>query len=152
MEDRMIQTDAYSLSVEVALPYAQARERVVTALKENGFGVLTEIDVKATMKQKLDVEFRKYSILGACNPPLAHKALSADSHIGVLLPCNLVVYENGPSDSTIVSIDPEVQLGKTGRPELAEVAREVRTRLMKVLMTASSLDVPPAAPGVGNGS
>jgi len=129
----MIRTGAYNLSVDVELPYEDARQMVITALKEQGFGVLTEIDVKATMKQKLDVEFRKYTILGACNPPLAHKALTAETNVGVLLPCNLVVYETGPRSSTVVSIDPEVQLGKAGRPELTEFAREIRARLMKVL-------------------
>ena len=129
----MIRTGAYNLSVDVELPYEDARQMVITALREQGFGVLTEIDVKATMKQKLDVEFRKYTILGACNPPLAHKALTAETNVGVLLPCNLVVYETGPRSSTVVSIDPEVQLGKAGRPELTEFAREIRARLMKVL-------------------
>ncbi|MDM7913960.1 MAG: DUF302 domain-containing protein [Candidatus Eisenbacteria bacterium] len=131
----MIRAGKYGLSVDVPLPFDQAREKAIAALKEQGFGVLTEIDVKATMKQKLDVDFRKYSILGACNPPLAHRALSAETEIGLLLPCNLIVYEQekDAKTSTVAAIDPEVQLGKVGRPELAEVAREVKDRLRRVL-------------------
>jgi uncharacterized protein (DUF302 family) len=134
----MIRQGTYELSVEVDQPYEQARERVITSLKEQGFGVLTEIDVRSTMKQKLDLDFRKYTILGACNPPLAHRALAAETNIGVLLPCNLVVYETGPRNSIVAAIDPQVQLGKTGRTDLAEVAAEVRSRLCKVLESAAS--------------
>ncbi len=129
----MIRTGSYNISIDVPFPYEVARERTVGALKDQGFGVLTEIDVKATMKAKLDVEFRKYAILGACNPPLAHKALTAEIDLGVLLPCNVVVYEKDPNSSTIVAIDPVVQLSKVGRPDMAEFATEVRNRMIKVL-------------------
>ncbi|MBM3288139.1 MAG: DUF302 domain-containing protein [Candidatus Eisenbacteria bacterium] len=134
----MIRTGNYGLSIDVALPFEEARDRAIAALKEEGFGVLTEIDVKKTMKEKLDADFRKYSILGACNPPLAHRALTAETEIGLLLPCNLIVYERGAGISTVAAIDPEVQLGKVGRPELVDVAREVRARLTRVLERAAA--------------
>lgn len=129
----MIVKDKYGYFVEVDTSYEETRERVVAALKEQGFGVLTEIDVKTTLKKKLDAEFRKYTILGACNPPLAYQALQSELQIGLLLPCNVVVYENNDGGSTVAAIDAEVQLGIVGRPELAEVARDVASRLRKVL-------------------
>jgi uncharacterized protein (DUF302 family) len=113
------------------LPYAQTIERVTSALKEQGFGVLTEIDVKATLKKKLDADFRKYVILGACNPPLAYRALSAELEIGLLLPCNVIVYEeNGGSVVSIV--DPISMLGVVDNPGLEPVANEARARLQRV--------------------
>ncbi len=124
----------YGFGVTVNLPYAQAIERTRAALKEQGFGVLTEIDVKQTLKTKLDVEFRPYVILGACNPPLAHAALSADLGIGLLLPCNVIVYENGDGSNTVEVMDPEAALGLVGdNPAIAEVAREARSRLRNAL-------------------
>ena len=134
----MVHSGNYEIFVEVTLPYEQAREKTIAALKEQGFGVLTEIDVKETLKKKLDVDFRRYTILGACNPPLAYRALSNETHIGVLLPCNVVVYEKDDWHSVIVAIDPEVQLGKVGRPELAEVAREVKGRLSQVIESVAA--------------
>jgi uncharacterized protein (DUF302 family) len=108
-------------------------------LREQGFGVLTEIDVSATMKVKLNEEFRPYVILGACNPPLAHRALSADLGIGLLLPCNVVVYDNLDSTSTIEIMDPEAALGLVGpNPKIASVARDARTRLERVLDSVQS--------------
>ena len=125
---------AYGFGTVVNLPYEQAIERTRAALKEQGFGVLTEIDVKATMKAKLDAEFRPYVILGACNPPLAHRALSADLGIGLLLPCNVVVYDNLDGTSTVEAMDPQAALGLVGdNPDLAEVAREAGTRLRAAL-------------------
>jgi uncharacterized protein (DUF302 family) len=125
---------SYGFGTSIALPYEQAIERTRSALKEQGFGVLTEIDVKATMKAKLDVDFRPYVILGACNPPLAHRALSADLGIGLLLPCNVIVYDNGDDTSTVEVMDPEAALGLVGdNPAIAEVAREARTRLQHAL-------------------
>ena len=96
--------------------------------------MLTEIDVKQTMKAKLDVDFRPYVILGACNPPLAHRALSADLGLGLLLPCNVVVYDNGDGTSTVELMDPEAALGLVGdAPVIADVAHEARTRLRQAL-------------------
>lgn len=124
----------YGFGTVVNLPYDQTIERTRTALKEQGFGVLTEIDVKATMKAKLDANFRPYVILGACNPPLAHRALSADLGIGLLLPCNVVVYDNLDGTSTVEAMDPEAALGLVGdNPAIAEVAREARVRLRQAL-------------------
>jgi len=134
----MITKGKYGYSCEVRAGYEETRERVVAALQQQGFGVLTEIDVKATLKKKLDADFRKYTILGACNPPLAHRALRTEPHIGLLLPCNVIVYENDDGTSTVAAIDAEVQLGIVDRPELGEIARDVTARLGKVLMAVES--------------
>lgn len=122
----------YWFGTRTSLPYAAAVERVKAALKEQGFGVLTEIDVRATLKQKLDVDYRPYVILGACNPPLAHRALSAEPEIGVLLPCNVVVYVDG--DDTVIDVmDPLAALGLTANPVLEAVAQEAAGRLKRAL-------------------
>ena len=124
----------YGFGATVKLAYAQALERTRAALKEQGFGVLTEIDVRKTMREKLDVEFRPYVILGACNPPLSHRALSEDLGIGLLLPCNVVVYDNGDGSSTVEVMDPQAALGLVGdNPAIGEVAREARARLRRML-------------------
>jgi uncharacterized protein (DUF302 family) len=124
----------YGFGATLDLPYVEEVERTRAALKEQGFGVLTEIDVKQTMKTKLDVDFRPYVILGACNPPLAHRALSADLGIGLLLPCNVIVYDNGNGTSTVEVMDPEAALGLVGEnPAIAEVAHEARARLRQAL-------------------
>ena len=125
------------LEVKVAVPYEQAIEKVTAALKEQGFGVLTSIDVQATLKQKLGVDFRPYTILGACNPPLAHKALSADLDMGLLLPCNVIVY--AVEDGTVISIaDPLAMLRLADNPALNEMAQEARARLERVVAALSS--------------
>ena len=124
----------YGFGTVVNLSYDQAIERTRAALKEQGFGVLTEIDVKATMKAKLDADFRPYVILGACNPPLAHRALSADPGLGLLLPCNVIVYDNLDGTSTVEAMDPQTALSLVGEnPVIAEVAREAGARLRTVL-------------------
>ena len=124
----------YGFGTVVNLPYERALERTRDALKEQGFGVLTEIDVKATMKAKLDADFRPYIILGACNPPLAHRALSADLGIGLLLPCNVIVYDNLDGTSTVEAMDPQAALGLVGdNPAIAVVAREAGARLRTAL-------------------
>ena len=113
------------------LPYDLALEKVTEALKAEGFGILTSIDVKETMKKKLDVNFRKYTILGACNPPLAHKALTARPDVGLLLPCNVIVYEEG--DGTVVNIiDPLSMTNFIQDPALESVAEEAHQRLKRV--------------------
>lgn len=115
----------------INLPYEATLEKVTEALKAEGFGVLTNIDVKETMKKKLDVNFRKYSILGACNPPLAYKALTAKPEVGLLLPCNVIVYEEG--NATVVNIvDPLSMLNLIQDPTLESVAAEARQRLKRV--------------------
>lgn len=124
----------YGFGVIVNAPYERALERVRAALKDQGFGVLTEIDVKQTMKAKLDVDFRPYAILGACNPPLAHRALSTDLGIGLLLPCNVVVYDNLDGTSTVEAMDPKGALGLVrDNPAIVEVASEARDRLLQAL-------------------
>lgn len=121
--------------LELPLSYEQAVERVTSALKEQGFGVLTTIDVKATLQEKLGEEFRPYTILGACNPPLAYRALSADLEIGLMLPCNVVVYEVEPGRSRVEFLDPETALGILGNDTLQPVAREAKARLERVAET-----------------
>ncbi len=124
----------YGSRVEVRLSFDEAVRRTREALAAEGFGVLCDIDVQKTLKTKLDVDFRRYVILGACNPPLAHRALTTDSDIGLLLPCNVVVYESDEPDETVIAaIDPIEQLGITARPELEPVARAVGQRLKRVL-------------------
>ncbi len=125
------------LEVKVAVPYEQAIEKVTAALKEQGFGVLTSIDVQATLKQKLGVDFRPYTILGACNPPLAHRALSADLDMGLLLPCNVIVY--AVEDGAVISIaDPLAMLKLADNPALNEMAQEARERLERVVAALAS--------------
>jgi uncharacterized protein (DUF302 family) len=124
----------YGLQVNLAIPFEQALDRATEALKQEGFGVLTTIDVKQTLKQKLDVDFRRYVILGACNPPLAHKALSADLDVGLLLPCNVVVYEDAPGTSVVTAIAPSTMLAAAGEhPALAGVATEADGRLRRAM-------------------
>ena len=114
------------------LPYETALEKVTEALKAEGFGVLTNIDVKETMKKKLNADMPRYAILGACNPPLAHKALTARPEVGLLLPCNIIVYEEG--DATVVNIiDPMSMTDFIQDPVLEQVAEEARTRLKRVV-------------------
>lgn len=126
---------AYGMGKSVALPYEQAVERTRDALQREGFGILTEIDVQATLKKKLDVDFRKYVILGACNPPLAYQGFQAELDIGLLLPCNVIVYEEEAARSRVAILDPLVQLGIAERPDIEPVAREARAKLERALAT-----------------
>ena len=112
--------------------YDTALEKVKEALKVEGFGILTEIDVKATLKKKLDVDFRKYKILGACNPPLAHKALSTAPEVGLLLPCNVTVSEEENGQILVHLINPEMMLGVVDNPALADIACDAKERLDRV--------------------
>ena len=122
----------YGISIVLELSYEQALDAVKDALKTEGFGVLTEIDMKATLKKKLDVDLRKYTILGACNPPLAYKALQGELQIGLLLPCNVIVYEEG-NGSVVSAIDPVSAMSVVDNASLATVAEEVRSKLMRVI-------------------
>jgi uncharacterized protein (DUF302 family) len=108
-------------------------ERMREALLHQGFGVLTEIDVRATLKKKLDVDFKKYMILGACNPPLAYQGFQAEDDIGLLLPCNVVVYEEAPVRSRVAVLDPLAQLGIAGRDDIRPVAQAARKALEQAL-------------------
>jgi len=113
--------------------FEDAQIRIAEALQKEGFGVLTEIDVKATLKKKLDVDFRNYKILGACNPPIAYKALSKEDNIGVLLPCNVVLQEKVAGQIQVSVINPMESMKAVGNTELAEIAGEVSGRLLKAL-------------------
>lgn len=123
----------YTLSEVTGLEFDEAVERVRVELAEEGFGVLCEIDVQATLRQKLGVETDSYLILGACNPRLAHRALEAEPELGALLPCNVLVYER-EGKTHVAAIDPEQMLSIVGNDELAEVASEVRERLGRVVL------------------
>lgn len=123
----------YGFGKEVGLTFNVALERVIQELQKEGFGVLTEIDVAATLKKKLNQDMPPYRILGACNPPLAHRALTAEPSIGLLLPCNVVVRQDSAGKVWIEFMDPNAVLELVGRPEIAQVAAEVRQRLERVL-------------------
>jgi uncharacterized protein (DUF302 family) len=128
------ETARYGMNTTVALPYEDAAQRTREALATEGFGILCEIDVAATLKKKLDVDFRPYVILGACNPPFAHKALLAERDLGLLLPCNVIVYaDDEPGHSVVAAIDPVEQLSLTGNESIRPVAEEVKARLRRVL-------------------
>ncbi len=123
---------AYGFGRQVNLPYREAVEKTKDALKAEGFGVLCEIDVRQTIKEKLGADFRPYVILGACNPPLAHQVLAAELDLGLLLPCNVVVYESD-GGSMVEAMDPEPVLGIVGNPKLDAIAKEVKMRLQRVV-------------------
>jgi len=127
-------TSRYGIGTTVALDYGRAVERVKEALAAEGFGILSEIDVAAVMKKKLDVDFRPYVILGACNPPLAHAALTAERDIGLLLPCNVIVYaDEKPGRSVVAAMDPVVALEVTGNVRIRPLAEDVKSRLTRAL-------------------
>ena len=123
----------YYFAKEIDLDFEEAIIRVTEELKQEGFGVLTEIDVKATLKKKLDANFRDYRILGACNPPFAHQALLAEPHIGLMLPCNVVVQESENGKTLISAIDPIASMQAVENESLGEVAEQVRSKLQKVI-------------------
>jgi uncharacterized protein (DUF302 family) len=114
----------------------EARTRITEALKAEGFGVLTEIDVKATLKKKIDVDFRPYVILGACNPPIAHKALTAEPAIGLLLPCNVVIAETDDGSSEVAVIKPEAMFSLVKNPDMEPLVKDVTERLTRALEAA----------------
>jgi uncharacterized protein (DUF302 family) len=137
-------TTRYGISTTVPLPFDQALARTREALASEGFGVLTEIDVTATLRKKLDVEFRPYIILGACNPPLAHRALQAELDIGLLLPCNVVVYAtDDPACTVVAALDPVEALSLSGNEAVRPIAEDVRSRMQRVVASVGG----PARPG-----
>jgi uncharacterized protein (DUF302 family) len=123
------------MAKSVGLSYEQAIAAVTESLKAEGFGVLTEIDVAATLKKKIDVDVPRYIILGACNPKLAHKALSTENQVGVLLPCNVVVQEHTDGRVEVSAMDPVGAMAMIGNPVLTEIAADVKGRLERVLAT-----------------
>jgi uncharacterized protein (DUF302 family) len=128
---------AYGFGITLPIPYEEAIPRVKEALKGEGFGVLTEIDVRKTMREKLGAEMEPYIILGACNPPLAHRALEQEPDIGLLLPCNVVVRAEGPGSRVEVA-DPQAMLGIVGNKDLNVVADEAKKRLLRVVSSLGS--------------
>jgi uncharacterized protein (DUF302 family) len=126
----------YYFSKTVRLGFDEAVYRITQALKEEGFGILTEIDVKSTLKKKLDVDFRKYRILGACNPPFAYKALQAEDKVGTMLPCNVIVQETTDGEVEIAAIDPLASMKAIDNPGLREIAETIAQKLKIIVENA----------------
>lgn len=124
---------SYHFSKVLSLPFEDAISKVTAQLKKEGFGVLTEIDVKETLKKKLDVDFRNYRILGACNPAFAYQALQAEDRIGTMLPCNVIVQEKEPGKAEVSAVDPIASMKAVDNPKLGEVAQKIHAKLKKVI-------------------
>jgi len=123
----------YYFNKTLAIPFDEAITRVVDELKKEGFGILTDIDVQKTLKKKLDVDFKKYRILGACNPPFAYKALQAESRIGTMLPCNVIVQETEGGEVEVSAIDPIASMQTVQNPALEDIAKQVQAKLRNVI-------------------
>jgi uncharacterized protein (DUF302 family) len=124
---------SYSFSKKVDLSYENALEKITEELKKEGFGVLTEIDVKETLKKKLNVDYKKYKILGACNPPFAYQALQTEEQIGLMLPCNVIVYEADNGQTIVAAIDPVASMQAAQNSKLLKISTEVQNKLKKVI-------------------
>lgn len=129
-----VHKDGLGVYVQTNLPCSEAKERVQAALKEEGFGILTQIDVQATLKEKIGADIPPYTILGACNPKLAHRSLQAEPRVGLMLPCNVVVEEQ-PGGAKISALDPGAMMGVFDNPALEAVAAEARERIVRALAT-----------------
>lgn len=132
-EERLVSASAITMSRHVDLPYADAVARIKATLKDEGFGLLTEIDVQATLREKIGAEFRAYTILDACNPGLAHRALKTSLEVGALLPCNVLVYEDDGGGSTVSIFDPATGMSVVAVEGLDAIAAEARERLSRAL-------------------
>ncbi len=126
---------SYYFSKKINESFEEAVEKVIAVLKSEGFGVLTEIDVKETLKKKLDVDFQKYRILGACNPPFAYQALRVENKIGTMLPCNVIVQEISEGEVEVAAVDPVASMKAIENPALLEIANQVQQKLKKVVMS-----------------
>jgi uncharacterized protein (DUF302 family) len=124
---------SYYFSKTLNIPFDEAAERVTQELKKEGFGILTDIDVKATLKKKLNVDFKKYRILGACNPPFAYRALQAEDKIGTMLPCNVIIQEHTEGTVEVSAIDPVASMQAIHNPELHDIAQEIQAKLEAVI-------------------
>jgi uncharacterized protein (DUF302 family) len=124
---------SYYVNKVLSTDFDSAIEQVTAKLKSEGFGVLTEIDVQKTLKEKIDVDFRKYKILGACNPPNAYKALSNEPYIGLMLPCNIVVQETDNGKIDVSAVDPQASMQAVENPELAKIAGDIKSKLEQVI-------------------
>jgi uncharacterized protein (DUF302 family) len=129
----MTAATATGLKRELRTTFDDTLEKVAEALKTEGFGVLTEIDVRDTLRKKLDVDFRRYRILGACNPPFAHQALETDLEAGLSMPCNVIVYQGDAGETVVAAIDPTKTVAAAGDPELAKLAATLKQKLERVL-------------------
>ena len=124
---------SYYINKVIDIPFEEAVSKVTGELKKNGFGILTDIDVKSTLKEKLNVDFRKYRILGACNPPFAYQAFQMEDKIGLMMPCNVVVQEITESRTEVAAVDPAVSMSAVGNMKLEGIAGEVRQKLLDVI-------------------
>ncbi len=124
---------SFGMQKRLQATYDEALIRVPEALKVEGFGVLTEIDIQSTLKQKIGVDFRRYKIIGACNPPLAHEALQTDLEVGLMLPCNVVVYEGDDQKAVVMAIDPTITMASSGNVKLVALAEKVKEKLARAL-------------------
>ncbi|NOZ67700.1 MAG: DUF302 domain-containing protein [Deferribacteres bacterium] len=124
---------SYYFSKVLNTSFEEAVARVTDELKKEGFGILTEVDVRATLKKKLNVDFRNYKILGACNPPFAYRALEAEDKIGTMLPCNVIVQETGAGQVEVSAVDPVASMKAVENPALGEIAAEIQNKLKKVI-------------------
>ncbi len=125
----------YYIEKKLNVPFDEAIDRITEALKSEGFGVLSSIPIDEKLREKLGIDFRKYTILGACNPPLAYKALMAENKIGTMLPCNVIVQETEDGETEVAAIDPVVSMQGVGNPSLAELGNEVREKLTRVIQS-----------------
>ena len=129
----------YYMATKLPISFAEALERTEEVLKQEGFGIISRIDIQEALKTKIDVDFRPYTILGACNPKLAYEALKIEDKVGTMLPCNVVVQELGPRQTEVAAIDPVASMQAIENAELTEAAREVRTNLARVIETLGAL-------------